>query len=98
MSVIIENLSFSYGEKLVLDNISLVMKTGEAVGVAGVSGGWIANGHFTFGDLTAAFQYRGGVLVGSLTLINCLVSIQASIAGIRRLNETMSGVPSYRHL
>jgi hypothetical protein len=39
--------------------------------------------------LTAAFQYRGGVLVGSLILINCLVSIQASMAGIRRLNETM---------
>ena len=55
-----------------------------------VSGGWIADGHLTFGDLTAAFQYRGGVLVGSLALINCLISIQASMAGIRRLNEKMS--------
>lgn len=55
-----------------------------------VSSLWIADGHFTFGDLTAAFQYRGGVLVGSLILINCLISIQASMAGIRRLNETMS--------
>jgi ABC-type multidrug transport system fused ATPase/permease subunit len=55
-----------------------------------ISSGLIANGNFTFGDLTAAFQYRGGVLIGSLTLINCLIAIQASMAGIRRLNETMS--------
>ncbi|MDD2502262.1 MAG: ABC transporter transmembrane domain-containing protein [Clostridia bacterium] len=54
-----------------------------------VSSSWIANGHFTFGDLSAAFQYRGGVLVGSLMLINSLISIQASMAGIRRLNKTM---------
>lgn len=54
-----------------------------------VGSGWIADGRFTFGDLTAAFQYRGGVLLGALTLINCLISIQAGMAGIRRLNETM---------
>lgn len=55
-----------------------------------VGSGWIAQGIMTFGDLTSAFQYRGGVLIGSLTLINCLISIQASMAGIKRLNETMS--------
>ena len=55
-----------------------------------VSSGWIADGQFTFGDLTAAFQYRGGVLVGSMVLISCMISIQASMAGIRRLNETMA--------
>ena len=54
------------------------------------SSSMIASGQLTFGDLTAAFQYRGGVLVGSLMLINCLISIQASMAGIRRLAETMS--------
>jgi ABC-type multidrug transport system fused ATPase/permease subunit len=54
-----------------------------------VCGGWIAGGHFTFGDLTAAFQYRGGVLLGSMALINGMISIQASMAGIRRINETM---------
>lgn len=54
-----------------------------------VSSGWIADGIFTFGDLTAAFQYRGGVLVGSIMLINCFISIQSSMAGIKRLNETM---------
>jgi ABC-type bacteriocin/lantibiotic exporter with double-glycine peptidase domain len=50
---------------------------------------WIANGTLTFGELIAAFQYRGGVLVGSLMLINCLISIKTSIAGIQRVNETM---------
>ena len=55
-----------------------------------VSSEWIAKGSFTFGDLTAAFQYRGGVLVGSMMLIRCLISIQASMAGIQRLNETMA--------
>lgn len=55
-----------------------------------VSSEWIADGSLSFGDLTAAFQYRGGVLLGSLMLINCIISIQASMAGIRRLNETMA--------
>ena len=54
-----------------------------------VGSGWIADGHFTFGDLTAVFQYRGGVLTGSMILISCLITIQASVAGIKRLNETM---------
>lgn len=55
-----------------------------------VCSAWIAEGTFTFGDLTAAFQYRGGLLVGAMMLINCLISIQASMAGIRRLNETLA--------
>lgn len=54
-----------------------------------VSSGWIADNHFTFGDLTAAFQYRGGILLGAFMLINCLISIQANLAGIQRLNKTM---------
>jgi len=55
-----------------------------------VSGGWIAQGKLTFGGLTAAFQYRGGVLAGSMMLINCLINIGASMAGIRRLNQTLN--------
>ena len=55
-----------------------------------VSSGWIAQGQLSFGDLTAAFQYRGGVLVGSNVLISCLISIQGSMAGMRRINATMS--------
>lgn len=54
-----------------------------------VCGGWIAAGDMTFGDLTAAFQYRGGVLIGALMLIRCSASIRASLAGIRRMEETM---------
>ena len=54
------------------------------------SSGWIANGYLTFGDLTATFQYRLGILIGSMMFINCIISIQASMAGIRRINETMS--------
>jgi len=57
-----------------------------------VSSGWIANGYFTFGDLTAAFQLRGGVLLGSLMLINCMISIQANLASVHRLNETMDEI------
>ena len=55
-----------------------------------VSSSWIAGGYLSFGDLAAAFQYRGGVLVGSMMLINCMISIQGSMAGIRRINQTMS--------
>lgn len=55
-----------------------------------VSAGRIADGNLTFGGLTAAFQYRGGILKGVMMLINSLISIQASMAGIRRLNDTMS--------
>lgn len=54
-----------------------------------VSAGWIAGGALSFGDLTAAFQYRGGVLVGAMTLINSLIPIMASTAGMKRLNETI---------
>jgi len=54
-----------------------------------VSSRWIAAGQFTFGDLTAAFQFRGGVLLGSLMLINCIITIQGSMAGIRRINKTI---------
>ncbi len=39
MSVTIENLCFSYDEKQVLDNINLLVQTGESVGIVGVSGG-----------------------------------------------------------
>ncbi len=51
---------------------------------------WISNRLLTFGDLTAAFQYRNGVLIGSMMLINCIVSIQASMAGLHRINEIMA--------
>jgi ATP-binding cassette subfamily B protein/subfamily B ATP-binding cassette protein MsbA len=39
MSINIENLSFSYSGKQVLNNINLLVQTGESVGIIGVSGG-----------------------------------------------------------
>jgi len=39
VSILIEGLAFSYGCKLILDNISLYVHTGEHIGVIGVSGG-----------------------------------------------------------
>ncbi len=54
-----------------------------------VCSGWITRGLLTFGDLAGAFQYRLGLLIGSNMLINCLISIQASMAGIQRINKTM---------
>jgi ABC-type multidrug transport system fused ATPase/permease subunit len=54
-----------------------------------VSGSWIAAGKMTFGDLTAAFQYRGGVLVGFMMLTSSLMNIKSALAGVKRVNETM---------
>ncbi|MBE5961245.1 MAG: ABC transporter ATP-binding protein [Lachnospiraceae bacterium] len=54
-----------------------------------VCGTWIANGSTTFGELTAAFQYRGGVIAGSCMLINCILSIRSSMAGIKRINQVL---------
>jgi len=39
MSIKIENLSFSYNDSLVLHKINLDVKTGESVGIIGISGG-----------------------------------------------------------
>lgn len=48
-----------------------------------------AGGPLPFEKLTAVFQYRGGVLTGSLMFVNSLISIKASMAGIQRINETL---------
>ena len=39
MSIVIRDLSFSYGDKQILDSINLTVQPGEAVGIIGVSGG-----------------------------------------------------------
>ncbi len=54
-----------------------------------IGGRWIATGTITFGELTAAFQYRGGLLKSLMMLINSLINIRTSLAGVRRVNETM---------
>ncbi len=50
---------------------------------------YLSQGGMTFGELTALFQLRGGVLMGSMMLINSLISINISLAGIRRINAVM---------
>jgi len=54
-----------------------------------IGGSWIDAGTITFGALTAAFQYRGGMLKGSMMLINSLMNIKTALAGVKRVNETM---------
>lgn len=39
MSIVIHNLSFSYEDQQILHNINLAVKTGDKVGIVGVSGG-----------------------------------------------------------
>lgn len=39
MSINIQSVIFSYGEKVILNDINLMVKTGESVGIVGVSGG-----------------------------------------------------------
>lgn len=39
MSIEIENLSFSYGDNLILNDISLTVPTGKSIGIIGTSGG-----------------------------------------------------------
>jgi len=67
MSVNIENLNFSYKEKHVLDNINLLVNTGEAVGIVGVSGG----GKSTLLKLVSGLY---DVRSGSITVMNATTS------------------------
>jgi len=56
-------------------------------------GRWMASGTMTFGDLTAVFQYREGLLKGSMMLINSLTNIKTALAGVKHINETMDITP-----
>jgi len=53
-------------------------------------GMWIFAGKLTLSELTAALQYRGGILASALMLINSLISIRAAMAGVCRVNETLN--------
>ena len=74
MKIQIENLSFSYNEKQVLDNISLTINSGENTGIIGVSGGGkstllklisglydVQNGRILLGDSETSFHRRKNV-------------------------------------
>jgi ABC-type bacteriocin/lantibiotic exporter with double-glycine peptidase domain len=58
-----------------------------------IGGKMIAAGKIDFGTLTAAFQYRGGILVGSMMFVNSLINIKATMAGVKRINDTMNITP-----
>ncbi|HHY82738.1 MAG TPA: ABC transporter ATP-binding protein [Clostridiales bacterium] len=51
---------------------------------------WIKAGLMTFGELVAVFQYRGGLLAGSMMFITSLMNVRSAQAGVKRINETMS--------
>ncbi len=55
-----------------------------------VSTKWIALDEITFGSLTAVFQYRIGMLLGTQMLINCLITMQSAMAGIKRISKTLN--------
>jgi ABC-type multidrug transport system fused ATPase/permease subunit len=54
---------------------------------------WIHAGVMTFGILTAAFQYRGGIIAGSGAVITGFRQIQSSMPGINMVNEIMNIPP-----
>jgi ABC-type multidrug transport system fused ATPase/permease subunit len=55
--------------------------------------GWIHAGIMTFGILTAAFQYRGGIIAGAGMVITGFRQIQSSMPGINMVNEIMNTPP-----
>lgn len=55
-----------------------------------IAGTQISRGTLTFAELTAAFQYRGGIITGALMFSNSLISIKSALAGVKRLNETLN--------
>ena len=61
----IENLSFAYGEKQVLDNVSLTVQGGENVGIIGASGG----GKSTLLKLISGLYdvQRGSIVIGGFS-------------------------------
>ena len=48
----------------------------------------------TFGTLTAALQYRGAILMGTLLFINSMTEIRTNAVGLRRMEETYGGKES----
>lgn len=45
----------------------------------------------TFGTLTAALQYRGAILMGTMLFINSMTEIRTNAVGLRRMEETYGG-------
>lgn len=47
----------------------------------------IAEGTFHFGDLTAVFQYRGGIFTGAMMLMTSVANMKRNVSGVGRVNE-----------
>ncbi len=56
-----------------------------------VGGNSIADKTMNFGDLTAIFQLRGGVLMGAMMVISSMVNLKINMTGIVRVNEMTGG-------
>ena len=50
----------------------------------------VKGGSMTFGSLTAIFQYRGGLMAAVLTMFTCTININTAMAGVQRVQDTMS--------
>ena len=47
----------------------------------------ISTGKLDFGTLTEAFQYRGGMLMGSMMWLNSYAEVRKNSVGLKRMEE-----------
>ena len=47
----------------------------------------INSSNSNFGELTKVIQYRGGLLLGIMMLLNSIINIRGNFAGVKRINE-----------
>lgn len=102
MGIIINNISFSYNDKQILDNINLYIKTNETVGIMGISGGGkstllklvsglydVQNGSITIGNFKTSSERRKNV---SMVMQNAMLfpaSIRDNITCGHEIEEAM---------
>lgn len=102
MSIIINNMSFSYKEKLILDNIDLTIKTGETVGIIGISGGGkstllklvsglydVQKGSIAIKDATTSSERRKCVAMVMQNIMLFPASIRDNITCGHNIDEAM---------
>lgn len=73
----------------VSEGLTPIMGMGGYLVILLIGGLWIAGDKMSFGDLTAAFQYRSGVLVGAIILTKSIMNIKTALAAVKRVNETI---------
>ncbi len=83
------NMQLQY-RRAIGSGLMVLMGLGGYLAALLIGGRLVAAGDMTFGGLTAVFQYRGGILAGSMMLVNSLINIKTAMAGIKRVNETLS--------